>query len=97
MTLREDRLGNPPLYCDHKPPKVATIRTDGGVRVECLSCGAVSPERDRPGEAFAALLRIPYRANRSDISRDCVTANRRMKGARGALTARATAGFRPLL
>ncbi len=95
--MYEDDAGNPPVYCDHKPPKVATIRTGGKVRVQCLTCGTVGPARDSPGEAFRALLRVPYRANKGDIQVTCVTANRRMKGARGAFAARATPQLRPLL
>ena len=95
--MYQEAPGNPPAYCDHKPPKVATTRTEGKVRVQCLTCGTIGPERESPGEAFRALLNVPYRANRSDIQRNCVTANQKMKGARGASEARATAGLRPLL
>lgn len=96
--MYEEVSGNPPAYCDHKPPKVGTIRTEEGkVRVQCLACGTIGPERESPGEAFRALLEVPYRANRSDIKHTCATASQRMKGARGAFAARATAGLRPLL
>lgn len=96
--MYQEELGNPPVYCDHKPPKVGTVRTaNGKVRVECLTCGTIGPERNSPGKAFLALLEIPYRTNRNDISRNCTTGNSRMKGAHGALAARATAGFEPWL
>ena len=95
--MYEEALGNPPTHCDHNPPKVAAIRTDGGVRVQCLTCGTIGPECDSPGEAFRALLKTPYRANRSDMHSTCVVANRRMKGLRGAFASRAAAGLRPLL
>jgi hypothetical protein len=52
------------------------------MRVRCLGCGTVGPERASPGEAFRALLKIPYRANRSDVNSTCVVANHGMKGAR---------------
>jgi hypothetical protein len=84
IAMDEDDAGNPPVYCDHKPPKVATIRAGGKVRVQCLTCGTVGPARDRPGDAFRALLRVPYRVNKGDMRITCVvTSNRGMKGARG--------------
>jgi hypothetical protein len=89
--MNEDAAGNPPVYCDHKPPKVATIRAGDKVRVQCLTCGTVGPARDSPGEAFRALLKVPYRANEGDMRITCVTANRRMKGARGVRCPRRTA------
>jgi hypothetical protein len=95
--MYEEALGNPPTHCDHKPPKVATIRAGGGVRVQCLTCGTVGPERESPGEAFVALLKTPYRANRSDINSTCVATDRRMKGPRGAFVSRVEAVLRPLL
>ena len=67
----EETSGNPPAHCDHRPPKVAALPTEGGVRVRCLACGTVGPERASPGEAFRTLLKIPYRANRSDVSSNC--------------------------
>lgn len=89
--------GNPPTHCDHRPPKVATLRANGGVRVRCLGCGTVGPERASPGEAFRALLKIPYRANRSDANSTCVLSDRNALGARGAFESRTAAVFRPLL
>ena len=47
------------------------------------------------GEAFLALLQVPYRTNHGDISSTCVISNRRMKEARGALVARAVVGMWP--
>jgi hypothetical protein len=93
----EDAAGNPPVYCDHKPSKVATIRTGDKVRVQCLAYGTVDPARDSPGEVFRALLKVPYRANESDMQIICVMANRRIKVARGAFAARATPQLRALL
>lgn len=95
--MYEEALGNPPVHCDHKPPKVATMRTDGGVRVQCLACGTAGPERQSPGEAFVALLKTPYRANRSDIKGTCVAADRKMKGPLGAFVSRTEPVLRPLL
>jgi len=86
--MNEDAAGTPPVYCDHKQPKVATIRTGDKMRVQCLTCGTMGPARDSPGEAFRALLKVPYRANEGDMRLTGVTANRRMKGARGAFAAR---------
>ena len=68
--MYQEALGNPPPYCDHKPPKVSTIREEGRVRAQCLTCGTIGPERESPGEAFRALLNVPYGANRSDIERN---------------------------
>lgn len=95
--FREEEPGNPPVRCDHRPPKVATLPAEGGVRVQCLGCGTVGPERAGPGEAFRALLKIPYRANRSDLNSTCVVANQNTKGARGAFESRTAAVLRPLL
>ncbi len=95
--MYEEDAGNPPDYCDHRPPKVGVTRAGSKVRVQCLTCGTVGPEKEGPGEAFRALLGVPYRANRSAVGRDCAVSSRRMQGARGAFAARATAGFRPLL
>ena len=95
--MYEEALGNPPTHCDHKPPKVATIRTDNGVQVQCLTCGTAGPEHESPGEAFVALLKTPYRANRNDIKSTCVAADRRMKGPRGAFVSREATVLRPLL
>lgn len=95
--MYEEALGNPPAYCSHSPPKVTTIREEGKVQVQCLACGTIGPERESPGEAFRSLLKVPYRANRSEIQMSCVTANRRMKGVRGEFAAHTTVGFRPLL
>ncbi len=93
----EEAPGNPPAHCDHRPPKVAALPADGGVRIQCLGCGTVGPERASPGEAFRALLKIPYRANRSDMNSTCVVTNRGLKGARGAFASRTAAVLRPLL
>jgi hypothetical protein len=76
--MYEEALSNPPAHCDHKPPMVATIRTDNGVQVQCLTCSTAGPERGSPGEAFVALLKTPYRANRSNIKSTFVAADRRM-------------------
>ena len=72
----DEAPANPPAHCDHRPPKVAALPTEGGVRVRCLVCGTVGPERASPGEAFRALLKIPYRSNRSDVSSNCAVADR---------------------
>ena len=76
---------------------MATLLADGGVRVRCLGCGTVGPERASPGEAFRALLKVPFRANRSDANSTCVLAHRNAMGARGAFESRTAAVFRPLL
>lgn len=95
--MYEEDAGNPPVHCDHRPPKVSAIRAGGKVRVQCLTCGTVGPERESPGEAFRALMEVPYRANRGTAGRDCAAGSRRMRGLRGALASRDTAGLRPLL
>lgn len=69
--MREEESGNPPAYCAHTPPMVTVIHEDGGmVRVQCLRCGTIGPEREGPAEAFRALMRTLYRADRSDLERD---------------------------
>ena len=65
--------------------------------VQCLTCGTVRPARDSLREAFRALLKVPYRANESDMQITCVMANRRIKVVRGAFAARATPQLRALL
>jgi len=57
----------------------------------------VGLERANPGEAFRALLKIPYRANRSDVSSTCAVADQDRKGARGAFESRTAAVLLPLL
>ncbi|MEW6637878.1 MAG: hypothetical protein AB1425_13815, partial [Actinomycetota bacterium] len=65
----EPSSGQPPRHCDHRPPKVGAIRTEKGVRVQCLSCGTLGPECESAGEAFRALLKTPYRMGGGAASR----------------------------
>ncbi len=76
---------------------MATLPTEGGVRIRCLGCGTVGPERVSPGEVFRALLKISYRASRSDVNSNCAVADRRMKGAQIAFESRTAAVLLPLL
>jgi predicted nucleic acid-binding Zn ribbon protein len=77
--------------------KVASALKEIVPHAQCLICGTVGPEKEEVGEAYRALTRTPYRANRGAVSMNCTLSSRRMKGARGALAARATAGLGPLL
>jgi hypothetical protein len=41
--------------CKHKPPAVIVDATGRGYRIRCLTCGAVGPQRQESGEAWADL------------------------------------------
>ena len=89
--------GSSSRYCDHRPPKVGTIRTENGIRVQCLTCGTVGPECKTAGEAFRALLKTPYNVGKDEVSRDCATVDLRLRWRLGALEARSAVGSSPLL
>ena len=76
---------------------MAALSPEGGVRIRCLGCGTIGPDRVSRGEVFAALLKIPYRASRSDVNSNCAVADRRIKGARIAFESRTAAVLLPLL
>lgn len=57
--------GNPYIYCDHMPVKTILIRTESGYRMQCLRCGQVSVEQDKPSQAFYALKGWQYQQGES--------------------------------